>query len=265
MALFTDGSPASIDDLRRYDNATDDVARDANIDLDSKLAEAAEEVGQEIFRFLLFRSTPQALIGSVLVNGAPGEAIRQRLGLSDVVVSTAIRRWHALRSLAGMYRDAYGSDVSDRYLKKWQALETRAREAEEYAFGTGIGLTRNPVPKCPAPMFTQTSDENQRNDYSVRIAWVSGDGTAGTPSDAVQIALGTGDQVTVPAAAPAGVAGWNIYIGELESSPSLENDTPIGIGAAWTMPGGPLTRGRPLVEGQLPDYLVVERRILPRG
>ena len=56
MMLFTDGSPASIDDLRRYDSSAESLAHDAGINLDAKLSVAAEEVGQEIFSFLLFHT-----------------------------------------------------------------------------------------------------------------------------------------------------------------------------------------------------------------
>lgn len=264
MALFTDGAPATIDDLRRYDNATDDVARDANIDLDSKLAAAAEEVGQEIFRFLMF-STPQRFAGNLSLNNAPGEATRQRLGLTDVVVTPGVRRWHALRSLAGMYRDAYGSGVTDRYLAKWKDMDSRAREAEEYAFAAGIGLSRNPIPKAPAAIAVQTSDVSQRTDYLVQLTWTSESGAQGAPSDPVQLSLGAGDQVFPPVNAPEGVSGWNVFIGAADQTPMLQNAAPVLTGVAWTLPEGTLVQGKPVVESVPPDYLVVERRILSRG
>jgi hypothetical protein len=169
MALFTDGGPASIIDLKRYDSFAEDLARDAGIDLEAKLAGGAEEVGQGIFEFLLFRSSPQGSASNLLLSLPPGESRRQKLGLSDVVVTAALVRWHALRSLLGLYRDAYGSDVTDRYRLKCDQYEVLAREAADYVFTTGIGLARNPVPKAPVPAIAQIDPAALRADYAVRV------------------------------------------------------------------------------------------------
>ncbi len=115
MALFTDGGPAVIADLRRYESSAESVARDEQIDLDAKLAVAAEEVGLETFSFLLMHATPMT------------EMSRRRAGVRDVVVTEPMRRWHAVRTLAGLYRDAYGSSVNDRYRRKWEEYEKLAK------------------------------------------------------------------------------------------------------------------------------------------
>jgi hypothetical protein len=265
MTLFTDGSPASIDDLLRYDSSAENLARDAGINLDSKLAEAAEEVGQELFGFLLFHSTPLGSGANMFLNIPPGEASRQRMGLSDVMVTPSLRRWHALKALAALYRDAYGSDVTDRYRLKWEEYEKLAQEAENYSFTTGIGLSRSPVPKAPVAVVTQTSQTADRVDCSVRTTWVNGQGAEGAPGDTWHAALGPGDQIAVPGPVPDGVSGWNLYMGLGDGTPLLQNSPPIDPEVTWTNSGGDLRQGKPIVDGRLPDYIVVERRILPRG
>jgi hypothetical protein len=265
MALFTDGPPASIDDLRRYDSSAESLAHDAGINLDDKLSVAAEEVGQAIFSFLLFHSTPCYPGTGLSLNVPPGEARRQRLGLSDVMVTPAVRRWTSLKALSCLYRDAYESDVTDRYRVKREEFEKLATDAEDYTFTTGVGLSLSPAPKAPVPTVTQASQTETGADSSVRVTWVNGQGAEGAPSDVWNAPLAPGDQVTVSVPAPAGIAGWNIYVALADGTPLLQNAALLPPGAGWTMPLGSLASGRPILEGQPPDYIVVERRILPRG
>nr|AEQ20626.1 hypothetical protein [uncultured bacterium CSLF43] len=265
MALFTDGPPATIDDLRRYDSSAESLAYEAGINLDNKLAVAAEEVGQSIFSFLLFHSTPCYPAVGLSLNAASGEAHRQRLGLSDVMVTPAVIRWTALKALSCLYRDAYESDVTDRYRVKWQEFERLASAAEDFTFTTGVGLSSSPVPKAALPTVTQASQTETGVDSVIQVTWVNGQGAEGAPSDVWNAPLAGGDQITVSSAPPAGVTGWNIYIALAGNTPLLQNATPMAPGAGWSMPLGSLSQGRPITVGQPPDYIVVERRILPRG
>ena len=265
MSLFTDGPAASIDDLRRYDSSATDLSHEAGIDLDAKLSVAAEEVGQEIFSFLLLHSTPGYSDANLFLSGGTGESIRRRLGLSDVVVTPAVRRWTALKALAGLYRDAYASDVTDRFRLKWEEYDNLAQEAQDYTFTTGIGLARNPVPKAPVGVVTQTSQATERTDCSIRITWISGESVEGAPSDLWHDSLGAGDLITVPGPAPTGVAGWNVYVAQGDGTPLQQNGSLLAPNAAWTMIDGPLGQGKAVIEGQTPDYLVIDRQILLRG
>jgi hypothetical protein len=265
MTLFTDGSPASIDDLRRYDSSAESLAHDAGINLDAKLSVAAEEVGQDVFSFLLFQSSPNGSGGSLFQNSVPGEATRQKIGLSDVMVTPALRRWHALRTLAGLYRDAYCSDVTDRFRLKWEEYEKLAKDASDYSFTTGIGLSRSPVPKAPVAVVTETSATVDRTDYSVRLTWVNSGGAEGAPSDSWHASLGSGDRIAIVGPAPSTITGWNVYLAAENGAPLQQNVAPVSPDEAWTNPGGTLRQGKTLLEGQPPDYIVVERRTLLRG
>jgi hypothetical protein len=77
--------------------------------------------------------------------------------------------------------------------------------------------------------------------------------------------LAAGDRITVPGSAPAAAIGWNVYLGPVDGVTQLQNETPLAVGAAWTKPEGDVMLNRPVKESQVPDYLVIERRIIPRG
>ena len=252
MALFTDGSPAEIQDLRRFDSACEEVARDARIDLAEKLETAAEEMGQEIFGFLLFQGVQD------------GRAARHRRGLTDVVVTAPVRRWHVARTLAALYRDASDTAVNDRYRRKWTEFERIARDAAEHAFAAGIGLARTPVARAPFPEVARTGLQDERVERTLRITWVAPDGSEGAPNQEMRVDLAPGDVVSPGGAPPEGVSGWNVYIGIGEGSALLQTERPVPVGVSWQVPWN-LEAGRPVRERQEPDFFVVERRILPRG
>jgi hypothetical protein len=252
MALFTDGSPAEIHDLRRFDNACEEVAKDAGIDLEQKLEVAAEEVGQEIFGFLLFQGIHDS------------RAARHARGLEDVVVTAPVRRWHIARTLAALYRDAANNEVNDRYGKKWAEYERIAHEASEHAFAAGIGLARTPVPRAPIAAFAQTGASDERAERKVQVTWVAPDGTEGSPSAEAYVDLAPGDVLSPGGPVPEGVSGWNIYVGIGDAVSLLQNERPLSVGVSWQVPRT-LEPGRAVRDRQDPDYFVVERRILPRG
>ncbi|MBS1873031.1 MAG: hypothetical protein JSU00_07440 [Acidobacteria bacterium] len=265
MSLFTDGPPATIDDLRRYDSAADSLSRDAGVDLDAKLSVAAEEVGQELFTFLLFLCPAQGSAASPYSNTPPAEEARRRIGLADVVVSEPLRRWHAMRALAGLYRDLYCSDVTDRYKNKWDSYEILAKQTAEYTFSTGIGICRNPVPKAPVALVSQTSQTAARVDCSIYLTWVRATGEEGAPGEMWQASMGPGDQVIAALPAPDGITGWNVYLGLDQNAALKQNSAPLPVDAPYTIPTGLTHSGSPLGDGQKADILVVERRMIPRG
>lgn len=250
--LFTDGTPASVEDLRRFDNSCEELAKDSNVSLEDKLHDAAEEVGQEILSFLLFQGAPD------------NQTARQRTGLKDVVVTNTVRRWHAVRTLAGLYRDACGTEITQRFEKKWKEFERMAKDAAERAFTTGIGLAQTPVPQAPVASVVQTGSPSLRTSRTIQIAWVAGDGTEGSTSPAYRLDAAPGDIVSAPWPVPNRVTGWNVYVGIGDGTPLLQNETPLSVKASWRLPVT-LNAGRPVRDGQDPDFYVVERRMIPRG
>jgi hypothetical protein len=265
MALFTDGAPADIAYLRTYDSTIDQVASDEGIDLDIKLAVAAEEIGEEILAFLLLQGpsdTSGANWGGVS-GTVIGQSRRRQIGLSDVVVTTPVRRWHALATLSAVYRDAYNSQLNDRYAGRWNTYTELAKEAGERAFEIGIGLVSRPTPKPNPPVVIPTTDTVARADYWVQATWINDAGDEGAPSDPVSVSLGAGDSLRI-ANPPSGITGWNIYIGTDRDSVQAQNPAPIDVATAWVI-GDSLASGAAPGNGQAPDYFVAERQFLLRG
>jgi hypothetical protein len=130
MALFTDGAIASIEDLRGHDTQLLNVATVEGIDVTRKLALAREELGVEVAGLL-----EQAMLSGQL--GAP-PAIEQ------VVVTPPLKLWHIFRTLEMCYRDAYNSQLNDRYAGKRDEYREMAKWAHHQVVQSGLGDRRRP-------------------------------------------------------------------------------------------------------------------------
>lgn len=255
MALFTDGSPNSIDDLQTYETSIVSVASIEGIGLDSKLTLAADDIGAEVLAFLL-REWPRD----------PQSTARRTLGLGTVAVTPPLRRWHVLHTLALVYRDAFNNQLNDRYQGKWQEYTKLARTAGTRYFQDGVGLVLNAIPKAGLPMLTNVQGSLAGATYFVAAAWVGPGGAEGSPSDPATLDTGTSGLVmATPAAAPAVATGWNVYAGTAAGAMTRQNSSPLVLGAAWTMPSGGLTAGAPLGPGQSPDVYLQDWHEIPRG
>ncbi len=148
---------------------------------------------------------------------------------------------------------------------KWEQYENLAKEAAEFVFATGIGLTRTPIPKAPLAIVAEVDPTALRADYSVQVTWTNSIGGEGSPSDVWQAPIASGDLISVPGPVPPTVTGWNVYLGPRDGEPLLQNTVPIRIGSSWAKPDADGLQGRPIMHTQIPDYLVVERRVLLRG
>src|SRR5690348_2897070 len=148
MALLTDGNPNDTEALRVYETAILDVAHVETIDLDAKLCLATEEISQDLLDILLGHTRTQYPLTEFPLGGD-----RRRLGVSDVVVSPQMKRWHALHTLAVVYRDAYNNQLNDRYRSKWEEYRELARGAKERTLEFGIGLAAAPVPRAGLPVL----------------------------------------------------------------------------------------------------------------
>jgi hypothetical protein len=122
--LLTDGNPNDSVDLQMYESAILNVASIEGIDLDVKLSLATEEISETILDILLDHTR------SVW----PMANLRRTIGVSDVVVSPQMTRWHALHTLAVVYRDAFNNQLNDRYqqkLEEYRAFEKCEREHDQ--------------------------------------------------------------------------------------------------------------------------------------
>ena len=96
MALLTDGDPNDTVALQVYETSILSVAATEAIDLGAKLGLATEEISESVLDILLDHTR----------SVDPQSNLRRMIGVSDVVVSPQMKRWHALHTLAIVYRDA---------------------------------------------------------------------------------------------------------------------------------------------------------------
>lgn len=257
MALFTDGPINGMVELQNYENAILDVAAAERIDLAGKSTLAQKEIATELTLFLMRRfPLPEYPLATPM---------RQRTGVSDVVVTEPLRQWHAHKTLAMVYRDAYNNQLNDRYQGKWNEYEQLAKVSSRNYFQIGVGLVAGPIPKAAVPTLTTVPGAGAAATYYVAATWKNQAGQEGGLSDLTQIATNVGQQLVVDAgSAPAGVSGWNAYIGKAPATISLQNSSAIAIGSTWTMTAG-LVQGVGPGQGQQPTWFLVDQRVIERG
>ena len=260
--LLTDGCPNTPEDLRVYESSILDVSQRETIDLDAKLKLATEEISEIVLNILLDHSS--------VVTG--GDILRRSKGVSDVVVTRQLKRWHALHTLAIFYREAYNDQLNDRYLGKWNEYQLLERGAREITLQYGIGLVTNPIPEAGTPVLSTAPGLLPAAIYYVQITWVSATGVEGNPSKATAYEAPVASLLTVTNGAglcgtpvPAAATGFNVYIGLTDTTTTLQNSTPIAIGNAFTEAATGLVAGVPVGTGQSPDLYVTGGSVLRRG
>jgi len=257
MALFTDGPINEVIDLQNYENAILTVANTEQIDLGGKSALAQGEIAAELVLFLLRRfRQPDVLWGVTL---------RRTIGVGDVVVTDPLRRWHALKTLALVYRDAYNNQLNDRYKGKWTEYEQLAKASAETYFQIGVGLVSCPIAKAELPILSTAPGTGQAATYYVAVAWANQTGQIGAASEVAQLTTATGQQLVVAAISPPpNATGWNAYVGGAPETTRLQNGSLIAIGNTWTL-AAELQAGALTGKGQQPTWFLVDQRVIERG
>jgi hypothetical protein len=255
--LLTDGNPNTDEDLRVYESAILDVSHLESINLVTKLRLATEEISEIVLNILLDHSS--------IVTG--GDILRRSLGVSDVVVTRQLKRWHALYTLAIFYRDAYNNQLNDRYLAKWNEYLLLARGAREMTLQYGIGLVTIPIPQAGTPVLGSAPGLLPATVYYAQISWVSATGAEGNPSKATAFEAPVASLLTVTNGAnvPAVAAAFNVYIGLTDCPITRQNSTPIPIGQTFTEASGGLVSGMVAGMGQSPDLYITGGSVLRRG
>ena len=134
MALFTDGLVAGLLDLRAYESGILDVANAEGLSLTDKLQIAQREISIDLTSFLLRHG----------VSLGPGRE------LSSVVVTEPLLHTHVLMTLAHVYRDAYNSQLNERFKSKWREYVQLADRGFRQLLETGVGIVGAPLSK-PSP------------------------------------------------------------------------------------------------------------------
>ncbi len=249
MALLRDGLPADIEVLRIFESGILEVAETEAIDLDAKLSLAGEETADAIFRFLLFSGTREV------------QQQRRDRGVNDVVVTPALRRWHALKTLEHVYQDAYGHQLNERYSQKLKEYQAAVRAMENTFFARGVGVVLRPVPRPDTPKVLAPGADPQA--VYLAASWTGAAGEEGAASTPLLANLGAGGTVAGPAFGWNG--GWNLYAGATPGNLTLQNEQPLPCEVSWTLSGDLNTQGQPSSGGQAPDYFVVNYNELRRG
>jgi hypothetical protein len=252
--LLTDGFPNDTESLRVYESGVLDVANMESIDLVVKLRLALDEVSEDILDILLSHSTESVAM------------LRRTKGVSDVVVSAQMKRWHAVHTLEVFYRDAFNNQLNDRYQVKALEYQELSRAARQHTVRFGIGLVNNPIPRADIPQVTFTFGSPSAASYYIQVSWVSATGQEGAAS--VLMAFdGAANQVPVIQAVnpPAGATGFNVYAGLAPTGLALQNSSSVAVGGSFTLTeAGPISGNAP-GSGQVPDSYVTGGSNFTRG
>ncbi|HLH41378.1 MAG TPA: hypothetical protein VKV74_00230 [Bryobacteraceae bacterium] len=254
--LLTDGSPNSTEDLRAYESSILTVANTEGIELDKKLNLALAEVSEDILDVLLDHTR----------SNDPQTTIRRTIGVSDVVVTPPLKRWHAVHTLELIYRDAYHNQLNERYQAQFNEYHEASKDAREDTLRFGIGLTLLPLPQAGTPTFSFVAGPLPATTYYAQVSWIAPGGKEGAPSAETTYEAPAGSLPVVTAVnPPAAATGFNVYMGLAPGSETLQTPTPAAIGSSFILPATGLIAGAPAGNGQAPDVYIIGGRTLRRG
>jgi hypothetical protein len=264
MALFTDGSISTLDQLAEQDNAVLDVASTEGIDAAAKLTLAQEELSVELMS-AFSRCSPSRMAASQWWPGM-GSTSQGVLQLSNTAITPPLRLWHTFRTLAMIYREAYSNQLNDRYLGKWNAYKDLAKWATGMLFQIGIGVVTSPLSAAQRPDINVLSGNQPAATYYVQVSWLNATSEEGMPS-AIVSATATDQNAmqATPKNPPANATNWNVYAGTSIDSITRQNAIAIALDESWIMPSTGLVAGPAPGTGQEPNYYYELPRYLQRG
>jgi hypothetical protein len=248
MALFVDSTPSEPSDLSQYESSIFQTAATEGIDLVTKGTVAATELTLEIQRFLL-----RIAAGS-------------NIGIDQVVVSDALRRWHILRTITLTYRDAYHQQLNERYKHKLEAYQLLCDSASDLFFQLGVPITYSPLRRPAWPLLGQVAGIHPAGTWLVKSTWINSQGIESEASPLISIMTENGSQLTVAPSRPwASAVGWNVYVGRSEEALAKQNATPLLLSEQWAMPNDGLRPGAAPPNGQTPDAFLRRTTTFLRG
>ena len=163
----------------------------------------------------------------------PQSAMRRAMGVSDVVVTPQLKRWHAVHTLEVFYRDAFNNQLNDRYKAKCAEYQRafRKRAGQDVSLRDRAGADSDSA-GADADVQLRRGNLPERS-YYVQVSWVSASGTG----RATQLL----DHVRVPGRRPAGgnggkstgrsATGFNVYMGLTPKTVTLQNSAAVAVGA----------------------------------
>jgi hypothetical protein len=254
MALFADGPANSVEQLADEDSGLLDTAETCGINIRKKLQLAWEEIRSDLNLWLERRRTVPSIVWTPLPS------------VEQIVVNEPLRRWERMSALVDVYRDAYFSELVDRYQAKWDEYAKLSRTARETFIATGLDLVADPVRKAAPPLLGTVTGSDDGGMYYASVAWVNSRGNEGEASAPASIVVAGRQLMTVTAAdAPNNAVGWNVYAGSSPASMTLQNTILLGVGDTYTYIPGAVSRGRAPGFGQRPEFRQPLVRTLLRG
>ena len=250
MALLMDGSPNTVETLKAVESSIADVAGIELIDVDIKMGLALEEISESLMVYLIQLGTQD-----------PQYLTRRQIGVSTIVLTPPLRRWHGMLSIALIYRDAYHNQLNERYLAKWKYFNAVSAEARRTLIQTGLGLVNAAVPKAPVAVTGLAIGQWTPGTYVVRMAWVDSAGRVGSPGEAMTVELVSGSAPTVMAPPPpVGIVGWNVYVAAIGSVPAQQNASQLGFATPWVAQVAGPVAGDAIGDGQKPDRYIADNQ-----
>ena len=252
MALFSDGPMASIEDLNAYDSSVLEVANTESIDLTRKLQLAQDEIGIEL-ETILPRTTGEGV-------GPAAEP-----ALANVVVTPPLRLWHMFRTLTLVYRDAYGSQLNDRYQARRDEYNSLAEWARGKLEQTGIGVVWEPIARAAVPQLTLGGGTLGPATVFACVSYLTQSGGEGAAGPAASVDVPMERTISVrPADPPANARSWNVFAGAAADRMVRQKLDPLPLDGQWTAAEALALSGRPPGQGQEPDDLRAAARLLRR-
>jgi len=234
---------SAVDDLVVHDAGLLDVASSEGIDVAKKL-----QLGQDDIELELTGLLP------------PSDNV------SNVVVTTALRLWHAFHTLELVYRDAYMNQLNDRYAGKRDQFRGMAQWAADRLISGGVAMTTHPVQRADVPQLSYHPGQHSAGTYYACTTWVDAQGAEGAAGDWSAISAPEGNVLSVRASNQPKIAtGWNVFIGLSPETISRQNESVLDPSLPWIQQGELSTTGAKPADGQKPDITRLVARILLRG
>lgn len=254
MALFVDGPLTTIDDLRDQDSGLLAVAATCGINATTKIRLAHEEIESEVALWLK----------------RPGPTLdlyhQPQARLEQVVFTNTLKRWETMLSLSLFYRDAYFSQLVDRYEGKWNEFSGLAREAHDGFVADGLGLVGSPLRRAALPSLGTAPGPQSGGTFYAAVAWVNAAGQEGQASDAASLAVPDNNLMTISATGNVpNAVGFNVYAGALVDAMFRQNSVPLPVGGTFTFVPGVTAANHLPGRGQAPDFVRPLARTILRG
>jgi hypothetical protein len=263
MALFTDPGVITLDNLLPYEGTLAQIAAAHNINVDTKIALATNEIGERIRLWLLAQCPYEPMWFNPWLN-------RALLALNSIVITPSLERWLCMQSLSKVFAEAYNLQLNTRFQAKWTEYQQEADRSAEMVFRAGLGIVFNPLPRPPMPLLSVEAGSLPAQSIYIQTTWIDSKGNESTPSPETGFILGNGSNVTVAIlpntdSAPQAAVGWNVYGSTNAGALTKQNNVPIAIGSTWRLPESGFVYGTSPGNGQRPDYYLPLSRQLQRG